>query len=138
VHGDSDSALGTLLSSKVNQWTLLVGSLPIAHALGGGGTQLPLDARQVEEFLLTAGQALFAVAVIVDLRFRAREALLLFLAFASQLVTPQPHARLVFAALYVGFALAVLLARRQTIVPTLRAVVRTGVAEEAPRTTLRR
>jgi len=44
--GHEDSALGTLLSSKVNQWTLLVGSLPLAFMVGGGGSSgIVLDAR---------------------------------------------------------------------------------------------
>jgi hypothetical protein len=53
-----DDAMGTLLSSKANQWTLLVGTLPLACLLGGGGAGgLELDARQTGEFLLTAAQA---------------------------------------------------------------------------------
>ena len=43
VHGKGSDAIGTLISSKVNQWTLLVGSLPLAYLAGGGGTALPLD-----------------------------------------------------------------------------------------------
>ena len=39
--GDS---LGTLISSKVNQWTLLVGGLPLIFALRAGTLDgLPLD-----------------------------------------------------------------------------------------------
>jgi len=34
--GHSDAAFGTVLSSKVNQWSLLVGSLPVAYFVGGG------------------------------------------------------------------------------------------------------
>jgi cation:H+ antiporter len=50
--------LGMLLSAKVNQRTLLVGSLWVAYSLGGGaGAALPLDDRQTEEFLLTSAQA---------------------------------------------------------------------------------
>ncbi len=57
LRGMGGAAIGTLIASKVNQWSLLVGSLPIAHVLGGGTTGgLPLDARQVEEFTLTASQ----------------------------------------------------------------------------------
>jgi len=49
--------LGTLLSSKVNQWTLLVGSLPLAFLVGGGpAAGIALDARQTEEFILTSAQ----------------------------------------------------------------------------------
>ena len=36
VHGKGSDAIGTLISSKVNQWTLLVGSLPLAYLAGGG------------------------------------------------------------------------------------------------------
>ena len=37
-------SLGTLLSSKVNQWTLLVGTIPIVFAISAGTTDgLPLD-----------------------------------------------------------------------------------------------
>ena len=68
-------ALGTLLSSKVNQWTLLVGSIPLAYLAGGGGAGgLHLDGRQTEEFLLTSAQALLGLMVLVDLRFSRRDA----------------------------------------------------------------
>jgi cation:H+ antiporter len=40
-------ALEALISDKINQWTLLVGSLPIIYSLGGGRfLALPLDGRQ--------------------------------------------------------------------------------------------
>lgn len=71
----ADEGLGMLLSAKVNQWTLLVGSLWVAYSLGGGaGAPLPLDERQTEEFLLTSAQALLAFAVLADRRFRLWEA----------------------------------------------------------------
>lgn len=62
VHGRGSDAIGTLISSKVSQWTLLVGSLPVAYLAGGGGTALGLDSRQTEEFLLTGAQTLLGVA----------------------------------------------------------------------------
>ena len=34
---DADAGLGALVSSKVNQWTLLVGTLPIVFAISSGG-----------------------------------------------------------------------------------------------------
>ena len=61
-------SLGTLLSSKVNQWTLLVGSLPIVFAIAATSTDgLPLDTQQRYELLITAAQSLFAVAILIDL-----------------------------------------------------------------------
>ena len=62
LRGNAQAAIATLISSKVNQWTLLVGSLPLAYFAGGGGIGgLPLNARQVEEALLTAAQTLIVL-----------------------------------------------------------------------------
>ena len=85
-------AIGALVSSKVNQWTLLVGALPVAFALSAGGfVGLPLDERQAEELLLTSAQSLFAALLIADLSFSRREALVLFLLFALQFALPDTH-----------------------------------------------
>lgn len=105
-----DAAMGTLLSSKVNQWTLLVGTLPLAHALGGGGLSLSLDGRQAEEFLLTAAQTVLGLTILTNLQFNLKEAGMLFGLFAVQFFFPQTEVRLGFAALYLVVA-AVLLWR---------------------------
>jgi cation:H+ antiporter len=84
---NTNAALGTLVSSKVNQWTLLVGTLPIVFALGFGGLHgLPIDPHQREELFLTAAQSFFALAVLVTLSITTREALLLFSLFWAQFV----------------------------------------------------
>src|SRR3989442_15019929 len=63
LRGHQDSGLGALLSAKVNQWSLLVGSLPIAYAIGGGGAGgIALDARQTEGVILTAAPTLPGLA----------------------------------------------------------------------------
>lgn len=83
------AALGTLISSKVNQWTLLIASLPIAFTLGGGSILgMQLDSRQIEEIFLTAGQSLFAIFVLSNFRFSMLEALVLLLLFSTQLIIP--------------------------------------------------
>jgi len=43
-----------------------------------------LDARQTEEFILTAAQTVLGLALLLDLRFKVWEAVLLFLLFAVQ------------------------------------------------------
>ena len=68
--GKGDIAIATLISAKVNQWTLLIGSLPVAFMLGGGGAAMQLDGRQIEEIVLTAAQTLMGVALLLGLRFR--------------------------------------------------------------------
>lgn len=90
--GDARAGLGALLSSKVNQWTLLIGTIPVAYSIGlGRPGSLPLDLRQEHELWLTAAQSLFAVAVLVDLRLGLREAVLLFILFAAQFLFPDIH-----------------------------------------------
>ncbi|MBI4343716.1 MAG: sodium:calcium antiporter, partial [Candidatus Omnitrophica bacterium] len=59
VRNNPTAGLGTLISSKVNQWTLLVGMLPLVYAISGQHLHpMPLDARQAEELLLTSAQSL--------------------------------------------------------------------------------
>ena len=94
VRGKAALALGTLISAKVNQWTLLIGSLPVAHLFGGGSTSLVLDARQVEEVLLTATQTLLGVAILLALRFPRWAAYTLFGLFAVQFFIPGLYGRL--------------------------------------------
>lgn len=85
--GRAGVAMGALLSSKVNQWTLLIGGLPLVYAISSGSLQpLPLDSREVEELYLTAAQSAFAVAVLVSLSLGGREAILLLAVFAVQFI----------------------------------------------------
>ena len=82
---NTNAGLGTLVSSKVNQWTLLVGTLPIAFALASGSMHgLPIGGEQREELFLTAAQSVFAVAILLNLRMSNREALGLFSLFWAQ------------------------------------------------------
>jgi len=87
VRGKATAALALLLAAKVNQWTLLVGSLALAYSAGAGQlAALPLDQRQVGEVLLTAAQSLFGLAVLAGLAFSLRDAALLAALFVGQLV----------------------------------------------------
>jgi cation:H+ antiporter len=124
VHGKGSDAIGTLISSKVSQWTLLVGSLPLAYLAGGGGTALVLDGRQVEEFLLTAGQTLLGVAALLTLRFPRWLAFTLLGLFAVQYALPGQGARYLLCAIYGGIALVALIRNRRYILPALTAPFR--------------
>src|SRR5881628_1336492 len=65
LRGSAAASIGTLISSTVNQWTLLVGALPAAFALSHGDlTPMVLDRRQREEMFLTSAQSVFALVVI--------------------------------------------------------------------------
>jgi cation:H+ antiporter len=126
--GRGADALGILLASKVNQWTLLVGSLPLGYAAGGGGFSLALDGRQVEEVALTAAQTLLGVAVLVNSRLEKWEAASLFVLFGAQFVLPGASARLVLAAAYLVIAAAILTLRRADLVTVARVLVSPSAA----------
>jgi cation:H+ antiporter len=84
---NANAGLSTLVSSKVNQWTLLVGTLPIVFAIASGGFHgLPIESRQRQELFLTAAQSFFAVAVLSNLSMSLREAGLLFALFWAQFI----------------------------------------------------
>ncbi|SDU94698.1 cation:H+ antiporter [Microlunatus sagamiharensis] len=126
LRGKGAAALGLLVAAKVNQWTLLVGSLPVAYLLGGGSTALVLDGRQVEEFGLTIAQTLMAVAVLMTLRFPRWAAWTLLALFAVQFAVPGTGGRLVLTAVYAALAAVALVVNRQGILPALTAPFRRG------------
>jgi cation:H+ antiporter len=108
----AQAGMGTLISSKVNQWTLLVGTLPLVYAIGGGGTEgffnpMQMDARQVEEVFLTAAQSLFAVAVIASLTITRWEAVGLLVLFFGQFAIPVPAVRIGFGIAYIVLAVGI-------------------------------
>jgi cation:H+ antiporter len=112
--------LAILVSSKVNQWTALAGSLPIGYALGGGQGALPMDAVQVEEFALTIAQTVFGVAILLSLRLGKLDAIALFGLFAITLVFPAPEIRIWVAYLYFAIAIPLLVYRRRELLQTLK------------------
>jgi cation:H+ antiporter len=69
------TGIGALISSKVNQWTLLVGTLPIVFMIFAGQIHgLTLDQVQRDELWVTATQSVFAVAIIASRSVSRREA----------------------------------------------------------------
>jgi cation:H+ antiporter len=101
LKGKGSTGMGALISSKVNQWTLLVGAIPLVYAISASTTgAMELDARQQEELLLTSAQSIFAAIVISDFRFSLWEAMLLFVLFIGQFFFTQEWIRYIFSALY--------------------------------------
>jgi cation:H+ antiporter len=136
---NTNAGLGTLVSSKVNQWTLLVGTLPVVFAITSGGLHgLPIDGHQREELFLTAAQSFFAVAVLVTLSISTREALLLFSLFWAQFVigavVPDSFGsieRIAVGVMYVLLGVATLVRQRELLRPLLRDGFRTPYREMA-------
>ncbi|MBI4677067.1 MAG: sodium:calcium antiporter [Elusimicrobia bacterium] len=113
LKGKAEVGLRTLVSSKVNQWTLLVGMLPAAYSLSAGHpAAMHLDARQAEEILLTSAQSLFGIVVLMNLTFSIPEAVMLFSLFTTQMFFPQTEVRYSFACLYFILSVGLMLAQR--------------------------
>ncbi|WP_435405432.1 sodium:proton exchanger [Mycolicibacterium komossense] len=121
ARGKGTAAIATLISSKVNQWTLLMGSLPIAYLAGGGGPELVLDGRQIEEVLLTATQTMMGIALILALRFHRRTAWALLALFVVQFPITSTEGRLALCGVYGALSLVGLIVNRKHLLPTLRA-----------------
>jgi cation:H+ antiporter len=82
----SRTGLGALISSKVNQWTLLVGTLPIVFSIFAGELHgLPLDTVQRVELFVTAAQSVFAVAIVASRSVSRTEAWVMLGLFIAQL-----------------------------------------------------
>jgi cation:H+ antiporter len=134
---NSDAGLGTLVSSKVNQWTLLVGTLPIVFAVASSSLHgLPIEDVQREELFLTAAQSFFAVAVLVSLSISNKEALMLFGLFWAQFVlggiVPESlHAmeRIGVGTLYLLLGAIILYRERAAVRPLYRDGLRTPYHE---------
>lgn len=119
---EPDEGFGTLVSSKINQWTLLVGMLPLIYAVSRGALHaLPMDARQDAEIFLTAAQSLAAAMLLLDLRFTAARAALLAALFALQFVWPD--ARYPLGAVYLGVAAAAAGYHRRIVLDLVRPLV---------------
>ncbi|HVR80408.1 MAG TPA: sodium:proton exchanger [Acidimicrobiia bacterium] len=83
----SRTGLGALISSKVNQWTLLVGTLPIVFSIFAGMVHgLPLDRVQRVELFVTAAQSVFAVGIVASRSVTRGEAWVMLGLFIAQLV----------------------------------------------------
>jgi cation:H+ antiporter len=120
--------IGDVAVDKVNQWTLLVGTIPLVFALSSGSMHgLPLDDQQRYELLLTAAQSLFAVSTLITLGLSVRAAGVLFVLFAVQFLASvllsaeiDQVVVLALSGLYLLLALGQFVRRRRELVRTAR------------------
>ena len=88
-------ALMNMVSSNINQWTLLAAMLPITYSLSRGAVSaIPLDGEQEIELLMTLGQSILGAIFLIDMQLACREAAGLFglwlLQFLFSPVAPGP------------------------------------------------
>src|SRR4051812_18991386 len=119
THERAAQGVAVLLSSAVSQWTLALGTLPVAYAAGAGKGPLPLMGREQVELVLTMGEAMLAVAVLVTLRLRRSDSALMLTLFVAQLAMPFEAIRAALALVYLALAVDIPASERWAI-PTLR------------------
>jgi cation:H+ antiporter len=142
----STAGFNALISSKLNQWTLLIGTIAVVYsiALGGYGV-LPFDARQGAEIWITAAQSFFALAILINFEISIREAIGLFVLFISQVILEFAIIRglltlpisshdllLAYTGLYVAIGVGLFVQRREALKLLF------GLAGDAVRTALGR
>jgi cation:H+ antiporter len=83
----STAGFNALISSKLNQWTLLIGTLAVVYSIAAGQVAaLPFDGKQVAEIWITAAQSFFAIAILTNFEISLREAVGLFGLFITQVL----------------------------------------------------
>jgi cation:H+ antiporter len=121
ARGKEAAALAILISSKLNQWTLLAGSMPIAYVIGGGANAaLPVDGRGAEELWLTTAQTLLGVAILLTLRWGLASSLLMLGLFLVSVI-PDETFRTYLGLAHLLLALGYFWVNRAKIMPTLKA-----------------
>jgi len=131
THDRAAQGVAVLLSSAVSQWTLALGSLPLAYAAGAGHGPLPLFGREQVEVLLTMGQALLAVAMLVTLRLRRKDSVIMLVLFVCQLAMPIVALRAALTLVYLVLAVDILASERWAF-STLRQTLRARSADAPP------
>lgn len=78
-------ALMNMVSSNINQWTLLTAMLPIVYSMSrGAASSIPFDSQQELELLMTLGQSLIGMLFLINMRLAWWEATVLFSLWAIQ------------------------------------------------------
>jgi cation:H+ antiporter len=78
-------ALMNMVSSNINQWTLLAAMLPIVYSISRGRlSMIPLDHQQKFELLMTIGQSLIGMVFLMNMELVWWEATALFCLWGVQ------------------------------------------------------
>jgi cation:H+ antiporter len=100
-HERASIALMNLVSSNINQWTLLAALLPVVLSVSMGHiAAIPLDARQSRDLLLTLAQSLLSAIFLIDMELAWYEAAGLFVLFLVQVVDVSAQVRIYVTWIY--------------------------------------
>lgn len=104
----ASTALMNMVSSNINQWTLLAAMLPIVYSVSrGAASAIPLDGQQEMELLLTLAQSVVGALFLLEMRLAWYQAAGLFVLWAVQFVlsTAGGGAHRAITAIYFAWAL---------------------------------
>ena len=119
-HKRASIALMNLLSSNINQWTLLAALLPAVLSVSVGHVAaIPLGAIQSRDLLLTLAQALLGALLLVNMELAWWEALGLFVLFLIQFLDLGGRVRVYVTWIYFGWcaveALRLIMGNRKAV-----------------------
>jgi cation:H+ antiporter len=98
----SSIALMNMVSSNINEWTMLAAIIPIVFSLSAGGiSTIHFDEFQLTEILLTIVQSTLAFLLLINMNFIWYEALGLFLLWAIQFALPHVREEIIYV--YLGW-----------------------------------
>ena len=121
--GKSGMALMNMVSSNINQWTLLVFMMMGVYSISRGEISgIILDEHQKTELWLTWVQSVLALLFLIDMRFRWYEAAVLFVLWAVQFALPESREEIIFvyaALVVIWFGLLVTKRRQPAIIHAL-------------------
>ncbi len=90
-------ALMNMVSSNINEWTMLAAIIPIVFSISAGGiSTIHFDEFQLTEILLTIVQSLLAFMLLLNMKYSWYEALGLFLLWAVQFARPHLREEIIF------------------------------------------
>ena len=96
-------ALANFVSSSINQWTILVATVPIIYSIGLGRIGfIAFDEYQKVEILLTIVQSYLGFLFLVSMDFAFKEALGLFVLWMAQFLVPSIREEIIWV--YGGWA----------------------------------
>ncbi len=82
-------ALMNMVSSNINQWTVLAGMIPVVYSMSVGSiTAVPFDGMHRHEVLLTILQSLLGMLLLVNMRYTFAEAVIIFVLWFAQFAVP--------------------------------------------------
>jgi cation:H+ antiporter len=90
-------ALMNMVSSNINQWSILTAMIPIIFVISSGGMRpIVFDEFQRNEIILTILQSFLGFLLLLNLELRFHEALILFVFWLVQFVVPSWREEMIF------------------------------------------